>query len=118
MGPLHAMAQDGAQAINDICFNSSSLTFLMTVATTLTGTISTLFGLLMLSYRGRIKTAEARELDAYRDRDRAAKERNEALWRLQDTRQRYRSFVEQQEPEALPEGRRYDGDERESRRNW
>lgn len=79
----------------DVCFSASSFWVLSGVTTTLITCISTLFGLLMLSYRSRIKVAEAREADAYDDRDRAVTERNEALWRLDRTRSQYRDFAEE-----------------------
>lgn len=90
------------QAAADICFNANSFYVIGTAAGTLTGCISTLFGLLMLSYRSRIQTAEKREQEATTSRDAAVAERNEALWRLDNTRGLYRQFAE--ETHALTSG--------------
>lgn len=78
------------------CFNPGSFWILSVVITTLAGTVSTLFGLLMLSYRGRIQSAEQREHNCRKEQEIAAGQRDEALWRLQRTRQEYRSFVEEE----------------------
>lgn len=95
------------QTVVDICFSASSFYVLSSVAATLVAAISSLFGLLMLSYRSRIQTAEQRERDANADRDEALRERNEALWRLDETRTQYRVFAE--ETRSRDTNRRYRG---------
>jgi hypothetical protein len=91
------------QLVADTCFNTSSLYIISGTVTMLLSAISTLFGLLMLSYRSRIQAAEKRELDANVDREEAVRERNEALWRLNETRTEFRNFAEEiRASETLP----------------
>jgi hypothetical protein len=92
-----------------LCFNAGSFWVISAVTSVLVGAISTLFGMLMLSYRSRIQTAEQRETAASRDRDEAVAERNEALYRMEATRGEYRSFVEHQARRALPGRRKIEG---------
>lgn len=94
------------QAAADMCFPESSVYVLTSVGTLLVGTITSLFGLLMLSYRSRIQTAEQRELSATKDRNEAVRERDEALWRLDDTRSQYREFAVETRASTSPNGRR------------
>jgi hypothetical protein len=88
------------------CFNPGSFWILSLVVTTLTGTVSALFGLLMLSYRGRIQSAEQRESACRKEQELAAGQRDEALWRLQRTRQEYRTFVEEEVEPGRGQSRR------------
>lgn len=94
------------QHLEDVCFSASSFTIVVSMVSTLIAAISALFGMLMLSYRSRIQTAEKREEDANQDRDEAVRERNEALWRLDDTRAQYRDFAVETHAVTHPNGRR------------
>jgi hypothetical protein len=87
---------------SDVCFNGASFWVIASVTSVFTGTISALFGFLMLSWKGRIEAAEKREAQAqqneqvaYQARDLAVRQRDEASWRLEDTRGQYRAFVEE-----------------------
>lgn len=96
-----------SQPVVEACYlNAGSFALIATVCGSLVTGISAIFGLLMLSYRGRIASAEEREQGAYKERDRANDDRdeamyqrNEALWRLNEARENYRDITQ-------PPGRR------------
>lgn len=103
-----------AQQVPDLCFSGGSFGYIYQGTIALSGVITTLFGWLMLSYRGQLKQAESREeraenrlSEARTAMNEAITQRNEAVLRLNLMREQYGEFVESQAERQLLPPRRH-----------